>query len=98
MDWSKNNILVFAKENQVKGVKPNDSDTTVRTCYRLYKQHVTALKFSPNYPNIIAIGGDQSHTFVFDFEKQAAIRKLDGHKGKINSLDWYGDLLAIGAK
>ena len=96
LDWSRSNLLAFGQEEQVKAVRPSNSEANNQTLLKM-QCPVTALKFCPFDP-LLAIGGEDSLTRILDIQKEKKINMLKGHVGKINSIDWFGDLLAIGSK
>ena len=59
--------------------------------------HVTAVKFSNE--NLLAVGTIHGKIMLRDMVKERKIlQRDDDHIGRINSIDWYGNLFATASK
>lgn len=81
LDWSKANLLAFVKADKVRIVNPSDSDTPPRDLLKICRYKATAIKFSPDSPNIMAVGGSKPFALLFDLEKTAQTNEFYGHGG-----------------
>lgn len=105
VDWSASNLLAVGLSNAV--YTWNATTCKVNKLMELPAPHpsagpatvtlATGISWS-NRGSYLAIGTDPGEVQLWDPEKKACIRKLDGHRGRCCSLAWNGPVLATGSR
>lgn len=95
MDWSLSDKLAVALDTQLFVWKPN-SDQVAKIAHLENDNMICSVNWSKRAP-LVGYGDSQGVLRVVDVEKNQMIAEMEGHKARIGSLAWNGNLIASGS-
>ncbi|CAH8435878.1 unnamed protein product [Schistosoma turkestanicum] len=102
LDWSVDNILAVALNQEVYLWNSSSGDITCLMSCGLEDEYVSSLKWSPDSPNIIAVGLSAGRVQLWDISSQSLVRtmRLGGvsSAGRISAVTWREYLVSSASK
>lgn len=95
LDWSSDNIIGIGLRRSLYGW-PAFSEKPSIICKLPHGTQICSVKF--NSQNEISVGDSKGHISIYDIQKNKNFATLEGHLGRVSSLDWNNNLLLSGAK
>jgi cell division cycle protein 20 (cofactor of APC complex) len=98
IDWSSSNVLAVALGPSVYLWNAATGGIEELMTIEDPEFYVSSVSFSSRSGNILSIGTSTGVTELWDVNRMARIRKMDGHSARVGSLAWNESIISSGSK
>jgi cell division cycle 20-like protein 1 (cofactor of APC complex) len=96
VDWSQTNFISIGLLNHVYTLNASTNKSFKLTSY--YVDNLVSAIESNNNGSLVAVATTGGKLDIFDFEKSANIKSIQGHSGRIGAIAWKENIIASGSR
>jgi cell division cycle 20-like protein 1 (cofactor of APC complex) len=97
LDWSALNVIAVGLQGNVYLFNAQTSHVS-QLCALPGGETVASVCWSADRPQVLAVGTSTGRLELWDAQRGACLRRLDGHRSRVGALAWLGSALTSGGR